>query len=171
MPGTRTAPTVDIAAVSFFRVVMRLIDSRGDKRSVSFRFDVNPPGTPSGADIEDLVAALQAATNASVYSVKLEYIWAGADVAANAVEAVVESVYDNIVINYKDVAANKQQSLFIPAPLGDIILDGDVVDTADAIYTDVRDAYLALLNAGPDAYVASTTRFTERRDKNDTTPA
>jgi len=164
MPGTRTAPTVDAGTATFVRVTLALIDSRGDKRSVSIR--ASAAIVP--AAIETLTAAIQAATNASVYRVGFTYVYEGDALGSNASEAVVESVYDNVAINFKDVAGNRQQTVYIPAPVGDIILDGDIVDTADAIYTAVRDAYDTAL-AGD--YTPITARFTERRDKNDAVPA
>jgi len=164
MPGTRTAPTVDAGTDTYVRISFGLIDSRGDKRSISIRVE----SIAALAEVESLTAAIQAATNASVYRVGLNYVYEGEALGSNAVEAVVESVYDNVAINFKDVAGNRQQTVYIPAPLGDIILDGDIVDTVDTIYTDVRDAYDTVL-AGD--YTPITARFTERRDKNDSVPA
>lgn len=163
MPGTRTAPTVD-GSITGQRVSFRLIDSRGDRRSVSARSLT----AVTDADVEALAVALQAATNASLYSVTITDLYEGLALGSNAVEAVVESVYDNVSINFKDVPGDRQQTMFIPAPLGDYILDGDVVDTADTVYTAVRDAFDTVLGGN---YDAVTVTFTERRDKNDKVPA
>ncbi len=115
-----------------------------------------------------MAVALGAATNASVYEVQVTDRWANIPSAANAIEDVVESVYDNIALNLKDVGAGLQQTVYVPAPIGDLILDGDVVDTADALYTAWRDAWLTVVAGN---YAAVTVRFTERREKNDSVPA
>jgi len=164
MPGTRTAPDVSLGSATFFRVTFSLIDSRGDRRTLSLRVNA----TPGLQEVEDAATALQAATNSSLYSVKIIQTFEGAALGSNGAGDVVESVFDNIAINYKDVAAGLQQTAYVPAPIGDLILDGDIVDVEDTVYTNIRNAYDALL-AG--AYAPVTARFTERREKNDAVPA
>lgn len=163
MAGTRTAPTVN-GTPTYVNVSVKFVDSRGDKRSVSFRSD--PAILP--ATVEALVVALQAATNASIYAVGVTEVYGSNALASNGADAVFESLFDNIAINFKDTSIGKQQTTYIPAPLGVLVGEGDVVDTANALYTAVRDAYDASLDTG---YAPVTARFTERREKNDSVPA
>jgi hypothetical protein len=160
--ATRTAPTVD-GTLTSKAVTISLIDSSGDERSV--RLVV--PAAATDAQIEALVAALQAGSNASVYRVSVQSLYEGAKLASNATNAVKSSVYDNIVLLAKESAIVSQNN-YIPAPLGAIIASGDVVDTSNSLYTAWRDATITLL-AG--SYVAQSVRFTERREKNDSVPA
>jgi len=173
MPGTRTAPTVATGDL-LVRIGFRLIDSRGDIRTASVdAVGIDPSGPIFYGQVETIAAALQAATNASLFEVAWTTRFVGARDASNALDAVVESVYDNIAVNYKAVDINLQQSVFVPAPIGDLILDGDIVDNTDTVYTDFRDAVAAFITGGTGApaYTPVSVRFTERREKNDSTPA
>lgn len=163
MAGTRSAPTVD-GSPTFIQVGVRLVDSRGDLRTVSLRVAA---GTLP-ASIEAMVAALQVATNASVYEVQVTERYATNPLASNADNSVFESVYDNIAINFKNQSTGAQQTAFIPAPIGGLVLDGDEVATVIPAYSDFRDAVDAILDT---AYEPVTARFTERREKNDSVPA
>ena len=163
MPGTRTAPTVD-GTPPYKSVSFRFIDSTGDKRS----FSVKVPNAVTDVDIEAAVVALQAATNASIHEVTVTQQYAGAALASNALSDVHQSVYDNVVILYKDDSVPISQNGFIPAPLDALTDSDDNVDTGNATYIAARDAINTILAAG---YTAISTRYTERREKNDSQPA
>lgn len=160
--ATRTAPTVD-GTLTSKAVSISMIDASGDERSV--RLVV--PSSATNTQIEALVAALQAASNASVYRVKVESLYVGAKLASNATNAAYTSVYDNIVLLLKESALVTQQA-YVPAPKVAIIPSGDVVDISNALYTAWRDAALAAVSG---SYAAQSVRFTERREKNDSIPA
>lgn len=164
MAGTRTAPSISATDPVYIAISFHLIDAGGDKRSVSLKAN---PTNATDANIEDAAAKLQTASNASVWKVEVSEIYAGAASAANADDSVFESVYDNVVILYKDDTVPVSQNGFVPAPIGSMISD-DVVDTTNTTYTDIRDALETLLN---DDYQAISVRYTERRDKNDSIPA
>lgn len=165
MAGTKSVPTIDSAAVTFVRVSVRMMDAGGEKRSVSLQV----PAAATDAQIEALVNAQQAAQNATIYEVSKQLIWSSVPVEANADSTDnFGSVYDNVVLLCKNVATQKSQDAFIPSVSGIIVLDGDIVDTQNALYQAWRDAVIALLAA---PYQAVSARFTERRDKNDSVPA
>lgn len=163
MAGSRSVGTID-GTPTYINVSVRLIDSRGDLRTVTMRAD---PAVLD-ATVETLVAALQLATNASIYAVNVTQAYASLPLASLADDAVFESLFDNIAINFKDVGIGAQQTLYIPAPVGALILDGDAVDVNNALYTNVRVAYDGVLESG---FNALSVRFTERREKNDSVPA
>lgn len=166
MPGTSTVTDITVANPAY-DISFRLVDSSGDQRTVTFR--TPPQGSPPPtADVKAVGDALQAASNASLYEINITTRWIGPKDAGQADKATVESVFDNIVINYKDAAQRTQQSAYIPSPLGTLILSGDVVGTSQIEYTNYRDAVDTLLGGG---YEPITARFTERREKNDSTPA
>lgn len=158
-----TAPDVTGAA-TYKTVSYRFVGSDGELRTVSARV----PSDATALDIQALAVAYGALTNANLYEVQVTDRWASLPDAGSATDAVHESVFDNIALNTKDIAAGTQQTVFAPAPIADSILDGDVVDTSLAAYTTWRDAWVTLL-AGD--YSAISARFTERRDKNDSVPA
>lgn len=164
MPGTRTAPALTGSA-SYRAVTVSLIDASGDERTVRLQ---PVPITVPLADIETMVAELAAITNASIYKVTVLDVFAGTKNASNALSASYQSVFDNIVLLAKDAATTQAVNAFVPAPEDSLILSGDVVDTTNVDYTAWRDAIIAIL---PTAFSAVSVRFTERREKNDSTPA
>lgn len=162
---TRTAPTIADGTQNITKASFRFIDNRGDLRTVTVEAE---DGVGLIANVEAVSAALAAGSNANLYSVKISYEWASTASASAANNDPMESVYDNVVINYKDITINKQQSTYIPAPLSAIVGDGDKVVTTNVLYTAVRGAYETLIGL---SYTPVTARFTERREKNDSTPA
>jgi len=164
--ATATVPDITTANPAY-DISFRLVDSRGDQRTVTYR---TPPlaAPPPTSDIAAVGTALQSATNASLYEISISTRWLGARDADQADSDVFESVYDNIAINYKDATERTQQTGYIPAPLGSLVGDGDVVDTSQSAYTTYRDAVDTLLGGD---YEPVTVRFTERREKNDSAPA
>lgn len=159
----RTAPTVDSAAITEKAVSISFIDATGDERSV--RLIV--PAAATDSEIEAVVAATVALSNANVWRVKVEQLYVGAKDASQALSASYQSVYDNIVLLAKESSVVTQNA-YVPAPLGSLVLSGDVVDTSVLDYQTWRDDVITLLAGG---YNAQSVRFTERREKNDSVPA
>lgn len=164
MAGTRTAPTVD-GTVTFKAMSMKLVDSSGDERTVR----IQPlKAAVTNTEIEALVAATQTLTNASIAVVNVIDIYSGALSASNADDAVYTSVYDNVVLLEKNSTTTQAINAFIPAPINTLIDAGDVVDTDLVAYTTWRGAVGDVL---ADEFAPVSVRFTERREKNDSTPA
>lgn len=162
--ATASVGAFDSAAPSFVRLSVRMMGADGEKRSVSLEIDA----AATDIQINAYVDAIQAATNATVYEVSKQLVESANPVESNADAETFQSVYANVVLLAKDPVARKSQNAFLPAPDGIMVLDGDVVDTADPLYTAWRDAAMAVL---PAAYDPVTVRYTERRDKNDAVPA
>lgn len=159
MAGTRTAGTVD-GTGSFKEISLRWIDAVGDIRSDATIVDA----AASDAQIEAVAAAAAAATNASLYAVRVTEVYEGAKSKANAAAAVRESVSDNIVYHCKDTGRVDRRS-FLPAPLATVFV-------ADTETPDEGDALIIALMAAWDAVWAGTfagvsLRFTERREINE----
>ena len=161
--ANRTAPTID-GSPTFKRLSIKYIDFSGDERSTAIRIDA--AATP--AQIEALVAAANAASNANPFQVTVSEVYAGDPDVVVGMNEVFSSVFDNVVIGCGDVTVNAQQQGYIVAPQGSLIPTGDTVDTSNGNYTAFRDALLTLLGG---SYAAKTARFTERREKNDSVPA
>jgi hypothetical protein len=125
------------------------------------------PAAVTDAQIETAAAALQAASNASIWKVSKSAEYEGALSASNALEDSYPSVYDNVSIGYRANATGAQQTGYIPAPLTAIV-DADSPVVSDALFTAVRAAFLAIVGTG---YVARFARFTERREINQRKPA
>lgn len=161
--ANRTAPTID-GSPPFVSLLVRYIDARDDKRS--FSIDIDPAALD--ADIEAAIVALQVGTNASIYEVQVQQQYAGAALVANATDAVFASADDSLLITYRNPTDKTSRRVEVRAPFGDLIEGGEVVDTANQIYIDIRDAFNGIL---PLAYDPVSTRFTENREKNSSTPA
>lgn len=154
----RTVSTVD-GTPDARSLSVSLIDVSGDIRTVSGRIAVGA----LAADIETFVAALAAATNASIYKVSDQMIYIGAESPTNALEAAKSaSVFDNVVALFTDVAADRSENVFIPAPIGDLFLgETDNVDPTETAA--VTTAWAAIDFGSP---TLKSLRYTERREIN-----
>jgi len=163
MAGTRTAPTVD-GTPPWQNVSFQFIDSSEDIRSVSIQF---PPGT-TAAQIEAVAAALQTRSNASLFNIEVKAAYASAPDAGNADPVVHLSVFDNVVMLFKN-QLNQSQNIFIVAPTTDVQPTGS--DTPDT--TELIPLGLVVVNAlemgTTDDWQVISARYTERREKNQRT--
>jgi hypothetical protein len=161
MAGTRTAGTID-GSGSYKHISVSFQDVSGDPRTIS---DDVPIGV-TDAQVESLVAALQAASQASIFRVGVEMVYAGDEDASNAESGTRDSVYDNVAIRLKNPTANLGKTQYIPAPDPAVMLaDSDQVDPASTELGAVFTAWLALLSG----YSVKSARFTERREINQAT--
>lgn len=160
MPGTRTAPAIT-AAATYKRVSIHWVDNSGEVRSDS----ANVPVGATAAQIEAVIVALQAASNASVYQVDVSEIRLGAKSSANALNVGRSpSVFDNIVGHFKDDVTTASQRLFIPAPIEAVMVVG--TDTPDVSTTELSDLVVAGEAMLAGAYDIKSYRYSERRDIN-----
>lgn len=159
MAGTRTAGTVD-GTGSFKEVSVRWIDAVGDIRSDATIVDA----AATDVQIEAVVAALQAASNASIYAVRVTEVYEGAKSKANAVSGVRESVQDNVVYHAKDTGRVDRRS-FLPAPLQAVfVADTETPDEGDALIVTLMSTWDTVW-AG--TFAGVSLRFTERREINE----
>jgi hypothetical protein len=158
MPGTRTAPDVTGAATRKL-VSFRWIDNSGDIRGDSIYFDI----AATQAQIEAVLAALVAGSNASLFEVHVASVWVGTAAPANALNAGRSpSLYDNIVLHFKDDTTLASQRLFIPAPIEAYMVA--TTDTPDV--TDLSTLVTAAETALAGAYDVKSARYSERREIN-----
>lgn len=141
---------------------LRLIDHTGDKRSVSFK--ISPVATDAG--IQAFVAEFAGLTQAVVWSVHDTSEYGVIPTVTGATSDAHSSVFDNIVVLYKDASKNATD-LFLPAPIEALILAGDVVDVSN---TDFNNMTNALLNAIATIGIPIQARFSERREINTAVP-
>lgn len=166
MPGTRTAPDVsDPLNITGYDFSMRFIDYNGDRRSITLQFIGSTAPTP--ALLEAVVVETQEITNASIYECRLTELWTGAMSTANALQAVRVSVYDNVVVSFKDAANRDQFSGYIPAPVEAILTQDESVDITNTDYLEWRNAMTTLFPS----FTADRSRFTERTERNASGPA
>lgn len=161
----RTAPAVDgtpiVKAVS-----LRWIDVSGDKRADSYNF----PAAVTDAAIETWVAAMAAASNANLYEVIVGFAYSDLPDPDDATNATKESMFDNIVIAFKN-PLKQLVDMFLPAPIADTLIDNgsgdsDEIDPTSVELSAAMAAYLTLINTGGGTYEAVSGRFTERKEVN-----
>jgi len=159
MAGTRNAPTVN-GTETYLEVSIGLIDTDGTKRSLAFKAET---GT-TNAEIEAVVAALQEITNASIYRVTVAENYEASPLSTLADNAVVQSVFSNVVILFKDLPAQNSQEAYVPAPIDALFTPGTKnVDLANTNYEAYRDAVDVILGA---SFNPISVRYTERRQMN-----
>lgn len=158
MPNT--APDVT-AAATFVRVHFKYIDANGQLGSDSY---VTTVAAATNANVNAVAEAIGAASNANLYEVSIEPVWAAFPVAATAVEEPRESVKDNIVTLWRDNATRNTQDAYIPAPLDSLFLVG--TNDVDPTQTEYLAVELAFNNLLPAAYGAISVRFSEHKGVN-----
>lgn len=157
--GTRTAPAINGTPV-FKRVSITHIDASGDVRTIS----TDVAGDATAAEVETLVAAQQALTQASVYQVEIAEVYAGQANTTNATNLQRSSVYDQVIYRAKNPTVNLAYSWEAPAPvLALLIGDSDVPVNPSALNTALFNALGALKAAG---YAFKSIRYTERKEIN-----
>lgn len=155
----RTAPTVD-GSPNLKKVTLTYVDVSGDQRSVTNYLE----GTATPAQIEAHVAAAGAASNANLFNVEVSDVYRAARLPSAAVAAEENSIFDNVVILYKESDNPSGMNGFIPAPVrGMFVGDSDNIDNTDAAYLAFRNTLATILLG---TMVAITVRYTERREKN-----
>lgn len=160
----RSAPTVD-GSPNLKKVSMTFVDRSNDQRSVSMYVE----GAATAAQIEGLVAAAAAASNANIFRVEVSDVYNSPKVASQALAAEENSVYDNIVLLMKESDNPAGMDAFLPAPKRALFVgDSDNVDNVAALYTAWRDAAVLV---GLGTLVPISVRYTERREKNEATSA
>lgn len=163
MPGTRTAPAVDGTPPYKF-ASYQFVDSTEDIRSVGVQL---PAGT-TATQIDAIATQLQALTNASLFKVEVKEIYGSVPDPGNALAAVHISVYDNVVVLFKD-QLNHSQDVFVPAPTTDLQPDDSDTPVAAELLALILAVTNALEEGTTDDWQAVSARYTERREKNQRT--
>lgn len=159
MPGTRTAPTVDGLGQTFKALSLRWMDYTGDLRTDTFQ--ILSAATP--AEMEAFAAAMQAASNATLYEIKVADVYASIPDSQNALEEVWENATDNIVYQAK-LPDGTSSRIFVPSPIESQFIDTtDMIDPTSPVVAAVIAAWTPLINP---AYEVVGARFTSRRQIN-----
>lgn len=155
----RTAPTVD-GSGDFKLVSIHLIDASGDVRSDS----IQVPFSATNAQIEAVVDAYNALTNASIYKIEVSEVYNSVADKSDAVDQPKDSVFDNFVFLFKDSMNNSKRG-FVVAPVGDAFVSG--TDQVDPTNTDIAAYITAMLALIAGTYSLTQIRYTERREINE----
>lgn len=140
---------------------LQYIDSEGKPRTDSY--DV-PIADVTDAEINALVAAVGATTNASLWNVGYTNWFAtGVPQKSNADDLTNDSVFDNLVFLMKNVS-NDAFDFFVPANLETVTMVPGT-ENPDPNTTEML-ALIAAVEALWSGYNAVSVRFTERSNKN-----
>jgi len=156
-PGTRTAPLFTATATDRL-VTIHVVDRSGDNWAETFRFPVGQ----SASTIETVIAAYQAATQASVWKVTDQLIREGAEVSANANIDQRNQASQGINLLFKNPTSHITYTPRIVAPVL-AAMQGDqdipVVD-ADPVEAFIS-AYVAILAS----FNFQSAQYTDRRER------
>jgi len=158
MPGTSTIPTI-LAGETGYTLSM----SWKDNEDAEYTDTIKTDATVSIAEIQALVDAAQAASNASSFKVSWTTVWEGVADSSNALAQAHESVFDKMRLSFKAIATGAYDQVYVPAPLTAIILSGGVVDTANALYIAWRAAVVAVMQTG---FTALNAGFVQNSKRN-----
>jgi len=161
MPGTSTIPTI-VGGETSYVITLSWIDDNEKEYSDSFRTKANP----SDAEIQALVTAAQAGSNASSWKCEVTKVFEGSKNAFAAASAVHESVKDKVRLSYKDISTGAYAQAYIPAPLEVLVGDNGIVDVSQTVYTDWK---TALDNIVQSSFVALNTAFVQYSGRNEST--
>jgi len=155
----RTAPPVD-GTPNLRRISLSYVDVSKDSRTVSNYVE----GATTDAQVETHVAAAGEASNANLYRVEVTDVYNAAKLASAAVADEENSVYDNVVILFKESDNPSGMNGFIPAPIRDIFVgDSDNVLNTATEYVNFKTSLAAILLG---TMVPISVRYTERREIN-----
>lgn len=156
-----------LTAPTYMRYTFRYVDFRGDKKAVSLVADVGDfvPGVDN-ANVQTLATALGALSNANLYELQITEIYADEPLASLAENEVFALTDDLIRVNMKK--GLQQQTWYVPAPEGSVIVSGESVDYDDAgaLWTGMANA----LGTFMPTWTVLTAGFSEHVDRNPSTP-
>jgi len=160
MASTGTIPAIAGGATKT-RISISWVDS--DNKEYSDNFLSN--AAPSAVNLQAYVDAAQAASNASSFKLEVTTVYQGVKQPANADDASRESVLDKIRTSYSKVADDAYQQVYVPAPLGALILPDGTVDKSNALYTEWKASVDALIQTGFTVLNAEFVQYSGRNDK------
>lgn len=157
----RSVPAID-GTPDFTRVSMTFTDFTGDQRSVSA---LGGPAV-SAAQIEAAVDAMAEYSNAVLWRVEVTGVYEGSSSKTQASDETYPSVYDNVVVLFRNGTTRQTQNMFVPAPVQLLFVPG--TDNPNVDPTSDLSVLTALWEAmiGSASYNAISARFTERREIN-----
>jgi len=162
--GTRTAPNIGTADISYLLVSLHWIDTVGDIRSDSYQCnasDVNADYDAVLALIETFVAKMVLASNASLWRVEVNHVFNGAIAKSNALNVTFYSA-DDVTNILEKKADNRAQDIIIRAPLAATMVAGTKTPNGSAaLLTDIETAFQAIVEG---TYATISYRFSEHRD-------
>jgi len=162
--GTRTAPTVSAAAISYLNVSLHWIDCVGDLRSDSYQCDASDVDVDYDAVlalIETFAAKMVLASNASLWRIGVDSIYNSIPAKSNALNVLQPSADDvtNILEKRSD---NFAQDIVVRAPLAATFTTGTKKpNPAATLLTDIATAFQAIADG---TYSTVSFRFSEHRD-------
>lgn len=163
MPGTGTFPDVSVASPDFLELSASWIDAKGNTKAIQSKIDE----TATDAEVQALLVASQAQSNASLFRVKLTRSWEGAELASNALTQAYITLADMIRYSY-GTALGANLRWYVPAILSGQILPGDIPDVDAALWDAVNNAYAAVV---PGGYSYMNTGFVESASRNQSVKA
>jgi len=157
--ATSTIPTI-LAGQTGYNLAISWID----QNEIEYTDRLRVKAGLTDAEIQTLVTASQAGSNASSWKVTLETCWEGEKNATNATSAVHESVKDKVRYSMKDLSTGAYNQAYMPAPLAVWVTDNNIVDTTQATYIAWKTAVDAVKLAVFSPLNAAFVQYSQRND-------
>ena len=155
--GVRTAPDTT-GAVTSVNTTLHLIDASGDLTTDN----ILSVAAPSGALVQAWATKYQAASQASLYQVTQQLVWAGDADPDNAGSDQRNSVKDGINMLFKNLSTLRNQNSRLVAPLlATLQGNQDIPLLSSTEMADLIVAELAILTG----FSFTSAQFTERRER------
>lgn len=158
MAGTRTAPDPSLVSETSAIVTLHLVDASGDNYTDAYKLG----DAPTGAQLEALAAAYQAASNASLWNISVYSEWEGAQDPDNAVAAYRANVESGINMLWKNPTANVSFTPRLIAPIASVMegnLDIPLASAAEFV------ALVAAQQTILPAYALESVQYTGRTER------
>lgn len=159
--ATSTVPTIALGETGYLITISWI-----DDNEVEYADAIRVKAGVSDVEIQALITAAQAGSNASSYRVESSTVWEGAKNAANATSAVHESVKDKVRYSLKDIATGAYTQAYMPAPLAAWVGDNNIVDITQATYIAWKAAVDAVKLA---VFTPLNVAFVQYSQRNDST--
>lgn len=163
MAGTRTAPVVAVANITQNNVGISVVDASGDGWSEDF---ISVGGAlPSEALIEAVAVAYQAATQASLFEIRVTNVYRGSRNPTNAEFLARGAAESGINLLYKDTdVLNAVQGQRLVAPVAATMVGSTDIPVYPLVAPMValNNAIIALIGSG---YSLESLQYTGRRER------
>ncbi len=157
--ATSTIPTILAGETGYFLSISWI-----DENEIEYTDTIRVKANVSIAEIQALVDASQAGSNASSYRIEFSTSWEGAKSSGNATSAVHESVKDKVRYSMKDLATGAYEQAYMPAPLEAWVDAGNIVDITQATYIAWKAAVDAVKKAVFTPLNVAFVQYSQRND-------
>lgn len=160
MPGTRTAPQIDVAQPSYKRVSLNFVDVTSDGKANAMIAD----SAATLTQMEGLATETQERSNASLWEIEVTSVWSGIRSSANALNAPYVPITTNMRYSIKN-SPTSRQSAYIPS----VLISQLIANTDNPDLTALNDWFAAVLAVAGGTWVGNNVALVGHKERNQAT--